>query len=750
MNFKEINFPDDYCYKSDSDHPPIEFYEEAFPRAKKIDLLLGYFSSNAIRAISESFAEFIYYGGSIRIITNHVMSISDKENLIENSDLSDDDRLINIFSDLEKLQKNLSEHNQHFFDCLKYLIKYNRLIILPVKFKNVDLSHSKRMILFDGENYLRTDGSINFTYNALIKNSESFSVDPSWMGDIFQNRIDNEKFNFDKIFNKEHKDYRFIDSTEIEVVINSIGREKEIKDLLEDSIKFTYDILDEKVKKVKEKRKIRFEELIKNLEHEPYFKNGSPLPHQIKAYKSWKENSHMGLFAMATGTGKTVASLNCILEDYRINKYYRFIVLVPTISLANQWENEISERFNFKDIIICSSNNKIWKSEIMEIGKSIFFGTVPNFCILTTYATFRTNKFQNLFNKYFESQMKNMTLIADEAHTMGSSSIINVFPYKILKRIGLSATPERQYDDVGDIEIAKYFNSTPPHYTFSFNMKKAIDEDLLCRYFYYPKFIELSKNELNEYTKITHKLKKHFDFQNGKYFDNPISKKLQMERKRIIHKAHEKENCLIKIIKEIGAENFKNGFIYVPEGYVPYYLSNDLEYSDLTDVQLIQHYTQLLYREFGLKLRTYTGESKDRQEIIQQFKSGKIHALLAMKCLDEGVDIPQTQYAIFCSSTGNPRQYIQRRGRVLRNYPGKEFSYLYDMVIKPTMDPTNIDLNTFNIEKNIFRSELLRLINFAVLAENKMECLSQMESICLDFDIDVYELANIEFERYNN
>ena len=750
MSFKEINFPNDYCYKSDSDNPPIEFYEEAFPRAKKIDLLLGYFSSNAIKAISESFAEFIYYGGSIRIITNHVMSLNDKENLIDISDISEEDKVINIFSDLESLQKNLSDHNQHFFDCLKYLIKSNRLLIVPVKFKNIDLSHSKRMILFDGENYLRTDGSINFTYNALMKNSESFSVDPSWMGEIFRNRIDNEKENFEKIFNKEHKDYRLINSNEIEVVINSIGKEKEIKDLLEDAVSLSNDTLDERVIKIKEKRKLRFNQLIQNIEQEPNFTNGRPLPHQIEAYKLWKENNQMGLFAMATGTGKTVASLNCILEEYRINKYYRFIVLVPTISLAHQWENEISLRFNFKDVIVFSSQNNFWDREIMEIGKSIFFGTAPNFCIITTYATFRTSKFQSLFNRFFENEMKNMTLIADEAHTMGSTSIINVFPHKILKRIGLSATPERQYDEFGGIEVAKYFNSEPPNYTFSYNMKKAIDEELLCKYYYYPKFVELSTNELNEYIKITNKLKIHFDFENGRYYDNPVSKKLQMDRKRIIHKAYEKEKCLIKIIKEIGPSNFKNGFIYVPEGYAADYLSSDMEYVDPSDNQLIKQYTETLHKEFGFKLRTFTGETKDRQEIIQQFKSGKLHALLAMKCLDEGVDIPQTQYAIFCSSTGNPRQYIQRRGRVLRTYKGKEFSYLYDMIVKPAIEPTNIDLNTFNIEKNIFRAELIRLINFAVLAENKMECLNQLESICLNFDIDVYEMANKELEKYNN
>ena len=119
-SFKNINFPSKYKYSSDSEHIPLEFYNDTFPIAKKIDLFLGYFSSNAIKVLSKSFAEFVVNGGEMRIITNHVYSLKDKENLIDHNALENEDKIIDIFNDLEKLEFELSDYGQHFFDCLKY------------------------------------------------------------------------------------------------------------------------------------------------------------------------------------------------------------------------------------------------------------------------------------------------------------------------------------------------------------------------------------------------------------------------------------------------------------------------------------------------------------------------------------------------------------------------------------------------------------------------------------------------------
>jgi superfamily II DNA or RNA helicase len=165
--------------------------------------------------------------------------------------------------------------------------------------------------------------------------------------------------------------------------------------------------------------------------------------------------------------------------------------------------------------------------------------------------------------------------------------------------------------------------------------------------------------------------------------------------------------------------------------------------------KIIDNYIIEIYKKFQLKMSKFTGETNNRDQILKQFVNGNLDALLAMKCLDEGVDVPQTKYAIFCSSTGNPRQYIQRRGRVLRTHQDKDFAYIYDLIVKPNINQTNTDDNYGKMERNIFLSELRRLVNFAVLSENKDQSLSDLESLCDNLDIDIYELANNELNNYN-
>ncbi len=746
--FRDIKFPDTYKYSSDSEHIPLEFYEDAFPISKTIDLLLGYFSSNAIKVLSRSFAEFVFNEGKLRIVTNHFLSLNDFENLIQNKEISNEDKVINIFGDIELLQSELSSEGQHFFDCLKFLQKQGRLQILPVKFNKFDLAHCKKMVLHDGENFITTDGSINFTISALIKNSESFQVDTSWGGEVSIARIKEERILFEQIITKTHPDYSYIDNSEIEVIINKIGHSKDIQDLLEDSLELTEKSkMNEKVKTIFKKKKAKFETIIEALRTKPKFPFDKPRNYQMLAYKNWIDNNRQGLFAMATGTGKTITALNCIVQEYNISGFYKFIVLVPTIALANQWKQEAVDKFNFSNTIVCSSKNN-WFLELQQYGKELKMGIEDDICIITTYATFRGEKFQSLLIKYFEKALNDFTLIADEAHTFGAPKLLEILPHKISKRIGLSATPERVYDPIGESELCNFFNAFAPEYTFSYNMKTAIEEGILCRYYYHPKFVDLKDYELEEYKVFTKKLYKYIDSKTGRYKDLPEVANLLIMRKSIIHKAENKSSCLVKIIDEINPHKFTYAFIYVPEGNTYNYDQVDYNNADDESERIIDNYSKTLFNKFGFKLRKFLGETKDRDPILNRFEKGDLDVLLAMKCLDEGVDVPRTQYAVFCSSTGNPRQYIQRRGRVLRTHKDKDYSHIYDMIVKPPMDHTLTDEKQISAEKNIFLSELKRLINFSALSENKIETLELIEDVASHYNIDVYGLINEELEKY--
>lgn len=750
--FQTLIFPETNTYSSDSSDIPLEFYNLVFPKSAKVDMVLGYFSTNAIRTLAISFSEFIYNGGNLRIVTNHFLSEQDKEELLVNPSLKDANRVFNIFSDLSTLSEELGPYGRHFFDCLKYLIKAGRLEIQPVMHKPDALAHYKKIIFFDGDQHLYLHGSANFTQAGIIKNGESFIVDRSWGEKTEKLRVEREILNFERIFNKEHEAFDYLAPEQVIGIINSIGRDSDLSELLERAITlFDSEEVSNKVKEIYRRKQEEFSEKIERLKMDPKFPYlEGPRDYQRKAYDNWVKNNCQGLFAMATGTGKTITSLNCILEEYKKYKQYRFIVLVPTIALAEQWFKELNDPkgFNFRNAYICSSKQKDWEGNLSAIGINLTFGNHSNFCFVITYASFRGKKFQNIWNRALVKHADSITLIADEAHTMGSGELLKVLPHQIRKRIGLSATPERVYDRSGEFELCRFFSSAPPNYTFVYNMQRAIEDKILCRYFYYPEIVDLGNDELTEYKSLTKKLAKFIDPATGRYRDIKQANDLLMLRKNIIHKAANKEMCLARIIRRVGPEKFKYAFIYVPEGNVADYTETDIMISDQDDEKIIKRYVSLLYNEFGLKMRKFLGSTTDRDAILQQFSRGELDAILAMKCLDEGVDIPRTQYAIFCSSTGNPRQYVQRRGRVLRKIEGKDYAYIYDMVVKTPLDMSVTNNAEKKVEKNILMSELKRLINFAALAENKLEIMQSLEDLAAHYEIDIYEMMNTELDSY--
>jgi len=749
---KDVNWSDDRDYKSGGEDEPLLFYLEGLSHSIELNLLLGYFSSAAINLLSVGFATFISKGGKLRMVINHLLSEKDKDAFINAEDPTQSTKVFDL-NDIVSLGQVLDEYDKHFFECLAYLIAQKRIEIKVIKPKNgKGISHYKSGVFNDGIDSVGYKASCNFTLFGLSENLEELEAFLSWENGRSNKLIKKQMKSINRYFSEEDADVEYLSVSEIEVAIKDRFNKKDLNELLIQE----EELLNKKKgltnnPKLKHKILDLFNEIetIRKAPKFPY--SEGPREYQKQAYKNWIDNGYKGIFAMATGTGKTITSLNCVLEEYKKNKIYRFIVLVPTISLANQWESEITNKFNFEEVTICSSKNNNWEKEIRRYIRNLTLGNKGDFAIVTTYASFRSSKFQNLLQNITKFENESLIIIADEAHTFGSKNLLKVLPHQINKRIGLSATPERQFDEIGQQELSNYFNSYEPNYTFSFDMKKAIESEVLSKYFYYPHIVELEQDELIEYRIITDKLSKWIDLDTGKYKDDPYVNNLLIKRKNVLHKARRKTLSLTNIVDEIGVTNFKYAFIYVPEGYESNYENDDFDNLDIIeDDNLITQYTSLLFEKYKLKLRKFTGDTKDREIVLRQFGEGQLDALLAMKCLDEGVDVPQAKYAIFCSSTGNPRQYIQRRGRVLRTHKSKKFAYIYDMIIKPAVEITSTDEKQAKVERNIFLGEIRRLVNFAVLAENKIDCLNKMETLCYGLDIDIYELANTEESKYLN
>jgi superfamily II DNA or RNA helicase len=525
-------------------------------------------------------------------------------------------------------------------------------------------------------------------------------------------------------FTEKDSDVEYIPADQIEVAIRNMFGSKEINELIvqeEELLKKKVGLL--KSRKIKETVN-RIKSKIQLVQQEPRFpyKEG-PREYQETAFTSWKNNNQQGLFAMATGTGKTITSLNCLLQIYKKTGYYKALILVPTITLVNQWEEEC-KKFNFNSIVKVFSKSKSWKNDLAGIllQEKINSTEPVSFVVISTYASFSK---RNIFSELNQLPPKTL-LIADECHNMGSRSLLKYLPkVRCKRRIGLSATPARQFDAEGNKKLLEFFNSANG-YTYEYSMEEAIKKGVLCRYYYYPHLISLTKSEMSGYLKISLRIAKYFNPKTGGLdWNDPILTALLLARKRIIHKAFNKVSVFRSILDEHYSKKgqLKYSLIYVPEGNDPSdYFETDL-YSikdetgtDADAVHLIDVFTKTVKDiDPRTTVRKFISGTSERDDILAQFASGEIDVLTSMKCLDEGVDVPRAELAIFCASTGNPRQFVQRRGRILRNHKDKQFAYIHDLVVIPEVSKNS---DSFDVERSMLKKELERVYNFASLSEN--------------------------------
>jgi superfamily II DNA or RNA helicase len=723
---KDIPF---HIVYSTGENEPIEFFFDALLESKSFDLGLGYFSSTAINVLSAGFAYFINKGGKMRIIINDILSNQDKE-AIENG-LKKQDIYFenNILEDIKLLAKTLSKQDEHFFKCLSYLISQKRLdfiATIPANLKG-GIAHNKYGLFTDSNgNKVGFNGSANFSKNALINNIESVSCYKSWSdSDSELKRLVYFEDIFNKTWHGKSDNVKIIPIEKVKSYIQESFHVEDLQELIDEE-----NILINRDNSFGEYFKERINKL--NSTKNPYphfpFKEG-PRDYQKQAYINWIENNYHGIFAMATGTGKTITSLNCVLNEFEKTGKYNVLILVPTLALVEQWKSEI-EKFNFSKIIEVSGRTK-WRDELTKIKNDYSWGITHNYFIITTYASFTDSLFQKLLNSFGSE----LILIADEAHNIGAPKVKNAFKnLKINKRIALSATPKRAYDPEGTKEIEEYFNDRPP-YCYNFSMREAIDREFLTNYFYYPRLVELNEDEFEKYIQISKRLLKYFDSNTNELKICSEVEKLLLLRKQIIHKAKNKLDLFQNIIKEIKSQRkLAYCFVYVPEGYGQ--LQNGEKFS------YIEELTKILYEiSPETTSNTFLGGDSLRQEKLKGFAEGKIDVLLAMKCLDEGVDVPRAEIGIFASSTGNPRQFIQRRGRLLRKSQKKHFAYIYDMIVSPNSLLAN-ETEFYNLERSLVRNELIRVAYFASLSQNFYESKITLGNLSKQYNLDLDQIIN--------
>lgn len=746
----EVDWAEDGTYRPDEYNSPEKFFNDCLENSNEFDLQLGYFSSATISVLADGFASFISNGGKMRLVINHIVSDDDKNaiskgvygGIIECFDLTN----------FDELRKTFDEYQNQFFECLAYLIYRQRIDIRIIKPRNKKgIAHTKSGQFRDGDSTTSFTGSANFTISGLFNNLEEIKIDRSDSVDtMVRNRIESQREEFDSIMKMKKRNIEYLSPDKLISAIQTNYGDKDIEELLD---------VEKKLRKLKKERAIRERqkqidmvcEVFEKMEPRFPYSTG-PREYQKFAFENWKNNGQKGLFAMATGTGKTITSLNCLLEIYIRKGYYKAIILVPTITLVNQWEQEC-RKFRFSNIIKVYSKNLIWRDEIERVRFNEKYRTERDpevsYIIISTYASYSREKVFNVLNDF---DKRRLLVIADECHNMASGSLVKrlkEIPY--LRRIGLSATPERQFDDYGNTKLRKFFGSEEK-YTYEYSMEEAIKNGVLCKYMYYPHLVRLTSEEMDAYVELSEKISKYFNY-NTCTFDDPdeMLKRLLLARKRIIHKAANKLPAFIDIIQKRHDEkgNLKYSLIYVPEGNKPDYIGGTDDFDKSEDINndeeadhLINIYTQAVTEvDERVTVRKFTSDQKDRKEILDDFAAGKLHVLTSMKCLDEGVDVPRSELAVFCSSTGNPRQFIQRRGRVLRTHPDKKIAELHDLVVVPEVSPNS---SSYRMEQSLLRGELLRVNNFALLSENPSYSETELREVMDHYGLNLYNNDHIQ------
>ncbi|WP_066374757.1 DNA phosphorothioation system restriction enzyme [Anabaena sp. CA = ATCC 33047] len=429
-------------------------------------------------------------------------------------------------------------------------------------------------------------------------------------------------------------------------------------------------------------------------------------PYQQQAVTNWFANNGRGTLKMATGSGKTITALAIACELYQQINLQVLLVVCPYRHLVTQWAREC-EKFNLQPILAFETVRN-WQSQLSTQLYNLRSGSQSFVTVITTNSTLIGEGLQSQI-KYFPAKT---LIIGDEAHNLGAPKLEESLPRSVGLRLALSATPERYFDDLGTQSLFDYFG---PVLQPEFTLQDAIAQNALVHYLYYPILVDLTEAESIAYLKLTKKIGRSLLYrerENGNFSnleDNEDLKPLLMQRARLIGAAANKLTALRQLMQT--RRHTTHTLFYCSDG------SPDT--GQRSSLRQLKAVAKILGVELGYKVSTYTAHTplQERETLRHQFENGELQGLVAIRCLDEGVDIPAIQTAVILSSSGNPRQFIQRRGRVLRPHPNKDRATIFDMIVLPP----DLDRETLEVERNLLRKELRRFVEFADLADNAGE-----------------------------
>lgn len=665
-----------------------EFYKKAFSQSIEYWRAVGYFRSSSLEAFGSTLQNFLKDGGKIKLITS-VELTEDDSNAIEEGLTKQEvceQRIQTI------IETEFSETIGTGVSKLAKLLEIGRLeikIAMPKHGRGI--YHEKVGLFFDENgNYLAFSGSANESSNAFEQNYECIDIYPSWK---YEEKAKNKKLHFETLWNEINKDcyvFNFPEASKLEIIrkVNNSYPNTTFNDFLCEQKK-------------------------------P--KKGTPsLPlwveirdYQQEAYKEWKSNNYQGILSMATGTGKTITAFNALINLLQSEEYLATVVVVPYQHLVTQWADEAKD-FGIT-FIKCFESSKKWSAPLLEAITSYKYKEQKNIFIITTTSTYISPKFQDPISK-----LTNLCLIVDEAHNFSASKIQKFYLDNANFRLGLSATPNRYMDEEGTAAIFNYLGNI----IYNFSLAKAIEMKMLTPYKYYPILVHLTEMEQSEYIELSRKISKISMFDDDR--NNDILKTLLMKRAKVIAGAENKLTALKETLITYKLENSSFNLFYCAAKTT----------GDEENAMRMVEEVQILVESLGMNVESFTAmdspSQNERSTLITHIKKQIIDGLVAIRCLDEGVDIPDVKRAFILSSSSNPKEFIQRRGRVLRKAKNKEFAEIYDFLVVPY--GYNSD-EEYKINKKYLEKELIRYREFADLALNNAECEEPLIEIMSEYHL---------------
>lgn len=700
MSFKDIQIKTEY--RSGKCDVVKDFYIPVLAQAKKYKRAVGFFSSTALIQIAKGIAELVANGGKIELIVSPRLSEEDI-NAIQRG-YEEREKII-----AEAIMRAFVEPKTYFeserLNLLATLIAEGKLdikIAFTESHNQLGIYHEKMGLMYDEfNNVIAFSGSTNETENAFIANYEVLDVFCSWQSDFEAKKVLEKELAFHLLWTNADAKVSIIDFPEAAIQkLMSYKRE-------------TFDReIDKKETSIQPQRMV--EEKPKNVFRVP--EDVIFYDYQQKAIDKWVEAGFQGIFDMATGSGKTFTALGALSKlSEKLKDRLGVVILCPYQHLVEQWVEDI-KKFNVKPLICYSKYD--WKKSFKLLINDYMLGVKQNFCIIMANSSYSMPYTQDILTK----AKGNLCLVVDEAHNFGSTRLRKCMLPNFKYRLALSATLERHHDEEGTSSLLEYFKGK----CITFTLEDAIKQGFLTPYYYHPVVVNLEPDELAEYIEITEKiiniLKKNPEE------DLPKSAEmLLIKRARIIAGARNKIGVLEKLISRYKDDN--NILVYCGATKVFEDKEDDYDEEDRRQIEIV---VDLLGNKLGMRVSMFTSkeDAQERERIKNSFAEGHLlQALVAIKCLDEGVNIPGIRTAFIMASSTNPKEYVQRRGRVLRKAKGKDCAVIYDFITLPRPLDSAEPIQNIDCEIALFKREKERLDDFVKLCENPSESFKLLDKI---------------------